>query len=573
MVRTQSPGRTLLICAILIGLTVTVFWPVWRFDFINFDDPIYVSENPQVLHGLTHESATWALTTGYASNWHPLTWMSLMLDVQLFGSKPAIHHSVNLFFHAANVLLLFLVLSRMTGTFWRSAFVAALFAVHPLHVESVAWIAERKDVLSGFFFLLTLLAYGRYAQGKPKVEGQKAAQKTYSVDDVSRFTFHISRLAPYLLSLLFFALGLMSKPMLVTVPFVLLLLDYWPLQRLDLSTKNLRLKGLTGLIIEKIPFFALSAASCIVTMSVQTSAMVDPNALPLSARMANAVLACFDYLRQTFWPTHLAVFYPYPVDLPWGGAIGAGALLLFISGAVVVLMRRLPYAPVGWFWYLGMLVPVIGLVQVGSQARADRYTYLPLIGAFVVLAWLATKAIANRDRLRFPLASGAVVIVAALAVTAHQQVQYWRSSEALFTHAGKVTDDNYSALGGLGIVELRRGNYAEAMKHLTAALDSAQRHGAERGSSTTSALACKCKGRASKRSPGSRIHRSWSSNSRNATTGSGCRCSKLAACLKQKRTFRRRSRRGQTTWTFSWPWPRYGINRDAMMKRRRFTKN
>src|SRR4051812_8023553 len=474
MVRTWSPRLTFAICALLIGLTVGVFWPVWRFDFINFDDPIYVSENPQVLHGFNHESINWAFRTGYASNWHPLTWLSLMLDVQLFGSKPGVHHAVNLFFHAANVLLLFLVLLRMTKALWRSAFVAALFAIHPLHVESVAWIAERKDVLSGFFFLLTIFAYARYATSKAPVE------KSELHNPQSPHTSPILRPLPYVIALLLFAFGLMSKPMLVTMPFVLVLLDYWPLERLELNSKTLKLKTLGPLILEKIPFFALSAASSLVTMTVQTPAMVDPNALPLSARFANAALATFNYLRQTFWPTHLAVFYPYPVDLPWLAAGAVGVLLLLISAAAIFLARRVPSAPVGWFWYLGMLVPVIGLVQVGSQARADRYTYLPLIGIFVLLAWGAVKA-ANSKRWSVLLAPGAALIVAVLSVRAHEQVQHWLNSEALFTHAAKVTDDNYSALGGLGIVELQRGNYTQAMKHLTAALESAQRHGAEKG--------------------------------------------------------------------------------------------
>ena len=400
--------QAVFICLLLTLLTAAVYAPVVKQGFINFDDPDYVTGNPRVQAGLTLASIQWAFTSSYSSNWHPLTWLSHMLDCQLYSLKPAGHHITNLLFHIANSLLLFGLLHRLTGALWRSAFAAALFALHPLHVESVAWVSERKDVLSAFFFMLTLWAYVRYteksalsnqrsvagspASGTPAADnGQRTAQHA------TRNTHPVSILHPpssifYLLALSFFALGLMSKPMLVTLPFVLLLLDYWPLGRLQLSTINpplsttVRPSTLRRLVVEKTPFFGLAAISCVLTFLVQNASGAMPSLAksPLELRLANALVAYARYLGKTFWPSKLAVFYPYsPLSLDSWQVVGAALLLLTATAAVVLIGRRGPYLLVGWLWFLGTLVPVIGLVQVGKQSWADRYTYLPHVGLFL----------------------------------------------------------------------------------------------------------------------------------------------------------------------------------------------
>ena len=484
MVRDKNRGLILGICTALIGVTLLVYWPAWNFDFLSYDDAEYVSKNAQVLQGLTSENIAYAFEPGHASNWHPLTWLSHMLDVQLFGPKPGPIHLVNLLFHIANTILLFLLLRRITGALWRSAFVAALFALHPLHVESVAWIAERKDVLSGLFFILTVWAYSVYAAklGIPK-NANSGPSKSKSEPALG-----LSSAAPgwYSLTVVLFALGLMSKPMLVTLPFVLLLLDFWPLNRaiaprpaiLAQEAAPQQLQW-SNLLREKIPFFVLAALSCFLTMEAQESARNISN--PLSLRLGNAVMACVDYLQQTFWPTHLAIFYPYPVELSGLGIAAALTLLLIITVTVVAFTRKTPFLSVGWFWYLGMLVPVLGIVQVGSQARADRYTYLPLIGIFILVVWAAASLASRYQQSKSWLAAAGVAALLALSATAHQQVQHWRTSEALFTHAANVTKDNYTALGALGMEHVWRGDFQKAMISLNAAVEPARRHHAEKG--------------------------------------------------------------------------------------------
>ena len=359
--RAKSRVTDLLVCLGLVAVTWAVFGQTLAHDFVNFDDHVYVYENPLVVRGLSTEGIIGAFTHTHARNWHPLTTISHMLDCQLYGLNAGGHHLTNVILHTISVLLLFLVLKQMTGALWQSAFVAALFAIHPLHVESVAWIAERKDVLSAVFFMLTLAAYARYARAPS---------------------------APrYLLVALLFACGLMSKPMLVTLPFVLLLLDYWPLGRLG-GQKSEVGSRLRRLITEKIPLFALSALSCIATLLTQRQGPSAIDQLPFLWRLNNTFVSYVTYIWQMLWPARLAVFYPHPNDrLPLVEVTVAIAFLVGVSLLIIYLRRTKPYLVTGWFWYLGMLVPVIGLVQVGEQAHADRYTYLPQIGLYIMIAW------------------------------------------------------------------------------------------------------------------------------------------------------------------------------------------
>src|ERR1051326_2205979 len=363
--KTQSaPARgrreQILICLSLLGLIIAVYWPVARFNFVNYDDPEYVSENPHVQTGLSVVNVAWAFRTTFFENWHPLTWLSYLLDYQIFGLKPGAFHLVNLFFHGMNTLLLFAILNRITGARWPSAFVAVIFGLHPLHVESVAWVAERKDVLSVFFGLLTIWAYVRYTE-RPKAKG-----------------------GPYLAALLFFALSLMAKPMLVTLPFILLLLDFWPLGRM---VNRSAIKDSLRLVLEKGPFFALTGVSCVVTYLAQHQAVATVAGLSMGKRLANAFVSYVRYVGKTFWPVDLAVFYPHPGQWPYWQVIGSVLVLGIITLLVFRVRRERPYLLVGWLWFLGTLVPVIGLVQVGWQSLADRYTYFPLIGLLIIIGW------------------------------------------------------------------------------------------------------------------------------------------------------------------------------------------
>ena len=414
------------ICAGLIALTWLVFGRTVSFDFVNYDDPAYVSENAQIQSGLNWPNLVWAFTHIHSDNWHPLTTISHMLDCQLFGVRPGAHHFVNVLLHSTSVVLLFLLLETMTGRLWTSAFVAAIFAIHPLHVESVAWISERKDVLSGLFFVLTLFAYFRYASAPS--------------------------LGRYVTMSILFVCGLLAKPMLVTVPAVLLLIDYWPLNRSQKSAVGGQ-SNATSLIIEKVPLFALSVASAAVTVFVQNqgqSGLVHFDVLPFSWRITNALAAIFIYVGQMLWPADLALGYGHPGKSPVWQVAACAATLIAITLGVIAARKRRPYLPVGWFWYLMMLLPVIGLVQVGGQSHADRYTYLPQLGLYIAITWWLVE-LANSFRVpRTAVAVAGVLVLGALSVCAANQVSYWHDSERLWLHALAVTKHNDVAHLALG---------------------------------------------------------------------------------------------------------------------------
>jgi len=444
LVRKIRPRSDFWICLALLLTSFAVYAPVRHFDFVNFDDPEFVRDNPHVRNGLTPEGLTWAFTSGESANWFPVTRLSHLLDAQLFGMRAGPHHISSVLFHGLAALLLFAFLRRATGVRWPSAFVAFLFAVHPLHVESVAWVAERKDLLCTLFWFLALLAYVRYTE-RPGA-------------------------GRYLLVLLPFALGLMAKPMIVTLPFVLLLLDVWPLRR-------------PPGIWEKIPFFALSAAGAIVTYVVQqhSGAVGVLAAFPFGQRVENAVVSYVVYIAKMLWPTRLAAFYPYPSDIPLWQAGLAAAALAGISILVLRSFRAYPYLAVGWLWYLGTLAPVIGLVQVGAQARADRYMYIPMVGLSIMLAWGVADLVRRRPRARPAAAVLAAAACLCCAVLAAAQVQHWRNSESLFEHALAVTGGNYVAHNNLGTaLEEIPGRLPEAIAHYQSALrinpDSAEAH-------------------------------------------------------------------------------------------------
>jgi Tfp pilus assembly protein PilF len=428
---------------LLLGLaTIVLFLPASRFDFINYDDLDYVTENPHVQAGLTSQSIQWAFTAAHASNWHPATWLSHMLDTELFGHGPSGPHAVNILFHAINSLLLFVFLYQITNGYWRSLFVAALFALHPLHVESVAWISERKDVLSTFFGFLTLMAYRRHVK---QSNAQPSKSKVF-----------------YILALFLFACSLMSKPMLVTLPFILLLLDYWPLKRLSVSPIRL--------ILEKIPFLALSTASCIITLRAQEKAVQSLDHLSLGIRGINAINSYAKYLAKTVWPVDLAIPYPHTGvgNLPL--FCGALLLMLAILVCISVLRKKLPFLVTGWFWYFGTLVPVIGLVQVGMQSMADRYTYLPLIGVFVVIAWSAHELMLRMRWSRQIMAVCGVMILVPCAARTYNQLKHWKNSEALFRHAISVTKGNDLAHYNLASYLYEHGRVEEAIEHYRQAI-------------------------------------------------------------------------------------------------------
>jgi protein O-mannosyl-transferase len=451
-----------LICLALAVVTAALYWPITHYGFINFDDDDYITNNSHVQAGLTWAGVVWAFQTGAAANWHPLTWISHMLDCQLYGLNPGGHHSTNLIFHVANTLLLFLWLRQITGALWRSAMVAALFAWHPLHVESVAWASERKDVLSTFFWMLTLIAYTRYVtSGKWQVTRTDTAP--------SPATRHPSLF--YWLALLFFACGLMSKPMVVTLPFVLLLLDFWPLERFSRFTFHVSRSEKTSadstvrLIVEKLPFLALTLAASVVTYFVQTSgrALWSSAGLSFSSRVTNALWAYERYISKTFWPVDLSIFYPHPYHWPAGLAIGAALLLVLWSGLSLWRARQNPYLPVGWFWFLGTLVPTIGLVQVGSQSMADRYMYIPSIGLFILVVWGLNDFLNWRPHWRRITTFAGGMVLAGCLVGTEIQLGYWQNSIKLFSHAIEVTTDNFVAYTCLGETLRDMGLKKEAM--------------------------------------------------------------------------------------------------------------
>ncbi len=414
--------RSRLVALVLALVTLLVYLPVRTHDFVLVDDPDYLTANSMVQAGLTWKGVAWAFTTWHASNWHPLTWLSLMGDCEWFGLNPGPHHLVSVLFHAVNAVLLFVILTQMTQAFWPSAFVAALFAWHPLHVESVAWAAERKDVLSTFFALLTLWAYARYAQGKSAAGAPRGAATGLR---------RISGKSSYWMAWLFFALGLLAKPMLVTLPFLLVLLDYWPLQRTSDRIPGSREPSiLIRRIGEKWPFLVLSAGSCVITFLAQREKSVATLAeIPFGLRCDNALIAYVCYLLKTIWPTQLTVFYPLPDWLSGWEVAGAVAVLVSISGLAWMRRRSNPYLLTGWLWFLGTLVPVLGVVQVGAQSMADRYTYLPLIGIFIMVAF-GIQTLAPRFRHGPRLISiAAVVVLAACLIACSQQLNHTKDSD------------------------------------------------------------------------------------------------------------------------------------------------
>jgi protein O-mannosyl-transferase len=446
----SNRAATLGVCVFLVAITWIVFGQTRSYDFINYDDNVYVYDNPIVAAGLSKAGIFWAFSHVHGGNWHPLTSISHMLDCSRSGLNPGGHHLTNVFLHILGAVLLFLALRNMTGALGGSAFVAAVFAIDPLRVESVAWISERKDVLSGVFFMLTLLAYSRY---------------------VSR-PFSLSR---YLLVVCLFVFGLMAKPMLVTLPCVLLLLDYWPLRRLGFNSlgngvNQANRAPLFRVVVEKIPLFALSLASSIVTWRAQQTAMRTITQVPLFSRAVNAVLSYVRYLWQLLWPVNLAPFYPYQRQISLLSLAAAALLLIAISALVLSLGKKRPYLVTGWGWYLVMLLPVIGFVQVGAQAMADRYTYLPHIGVVLAVTWTIADPTAGSRSLRRLLGFVAAGATIALAWGAYHQTRYWRTSESLWLHTLAVTNDNYVAHSNLGDVCLKAGRTDDAIHELQAAL-------------------------------------------------------------------------------------------------------
>jgi tetratricopeptide (TPR) repeat protein len=441
------------LCLFLVFVTVALYWPVGTFEFDNYDTANYVYENSRVKAGLTAASLRWAFTTTHVSNWHPVTWLSHMLDVQLFGLNPGVHHWTNVVWHLANVLLLFCVLRLMTGSLWHSGAVAVLFAIHPLHVQSVAWIAERKDLLSAFFGLLAIWRYIRYVQSPTT--------------------------GSYVSVLLFFILSLMAKPMMVTLPFVLLLLDYWPLERMRFKSRSESHQPSPGsafkaaLLLEKIPLLIVSAASCLVTLYAQQTggAVGSLAAYPFYVRLANALVSYVSYIGKMIWPANLAVFYPHPGTPPVWMVIMAGMLLGGITWLAIRFAKSKPWFIVGWLWYLGTLVPVIGLVQVGAQAMADRYTYVPLIGLFIVFSWGIPHLLSPFRYKKLGQVALSAFVCITLMIISWGQVKTWQSGQTLFERALAVTENNYVAHNNLGHYQLHEGRLTDAIHHFKKAVE------------------------------------------------------------------------------------------------------
>lgn len=454
---TRKYRAVLWTCLLLATVTLSTYWPVLFCEFVMYDDPSYVAGNRHVQSGLTWDGLRWAFTTRACHNWHPLTWLSHMLDCELYGLNPAGHHATNLLLHVLNALLIFLLLRRMTGTHWRSAFVAGLFALHPLHVETVAWVAERKDVLSTFFGMLALWAYLCYT-AKP-------------------------RIARYLLVILLFALGLMAKPMLVTLPLVMLLLDFWPLRRvprtvhflgreIQIAEEVSNLGHLTSswkqLVAEKLPLFVMSFVSSALTLSAQGE-LVGSLSSPFQYRLANAVIAYLFYMKKMIWPSKLVVIYPFPRVMQLSTLAIAVFVLGYLTIQAIRQAKTFPYLFTGWFWYLGTLVPVIGLVQVGFQSMADRYTYIPIVGLFIIITWGAYD-LAGRWQFRPAIISSLAVLVMAACITvSYTQVGYWKNSLVLFEHAVLWTTNNFIAENNLGVAFFDRGEFEAARRHFVEA--------------------------------------------------------------------------------------------------------
>lgn len=440
--RRNRAGLIAFLCLSLIAITLAVYMQVGNHQFLNFDDGDYVAYNPHIVSGITGENITWTFTSVYAANWHPLTWLSHMLDVQLFGLDPRGHHLINVAIHIINTLLLFLLLVRLTGAVWRGWFVAALFALHPLHVESVAWVAERKDVLSGMFFFITLLLYAEYAANQ--------------------------RRSLYLLTLVTFMFGLMAKPMLVTLPIIMLLLDYWPLHHVA----QIGGCALRQLFVEKIPFLVCSMLSGIVTIYAQQKggSVSDTSVVPMLLRIENALTAYVLYLGKTFWPVDLTIYYPFPSSIPLWQPVCSLALLIAVTGAAIRARQNHPHLLVGWFWFLVSLVPVIGLLNVGGQAMADRYTYLPLCGIFIMIAWGIPCF-----REIYPFQRSMVVLLATSAIVVSlvltwRQLRHWEDNFTLYRHTLQVTRNNYLIHNNLGVALTDTGQLNAAVREYQAAL-------------------------------------------------------------------------------------------------------
>lgn len=443
-----------LILFLLIASTSFAYWNVDKCEFVNFDDYQYVSNNYHITSGFDKKNILWAFTSFYAANWHPLTWLSHTLDCELYRLKPAGHHLTNLVFHLLNTLLLFLVLKGMTGAVWRSALVAALFGLHPFHVESVAWVSERKDVLSTFFMVLTLLCYS-------------------SVSIRKKWRYYFG-------ALFMFALGLMAKPMIVTLPFVLLLLDFWPLQRLTLHTEpdlppgnSIRKKTLPLLLVEKIPFFVLAAASSIITLLAQHAgkAIGKTDKFSLLSGLANSVISYVSYIGKMFWPVNLSFFYPFPAAMPsvWN-LLFSCIILIIITGIALFYLKKMPYLLMGWLWFLGTLVPVIGIIPVGSQAMADRYSYIPLIGLFIIIAWLLHDFASRSRIIKIIIITFSVAILCLITYQTRKQVQYWKNDLTLGNHGLAVSKANFFAYNIKGNYLLSQNNYDEAFRCFSTSL-------------------------------------------------------------------------------------------------------
>ncbi len=448
--RRTNPAFIAKALSITIGMLLlvgSIYWQTGTHQFVNFDDNEYVTHNEMVVRGITYESFIWAFTTFHAGNWHPLTWLSHMLDCQLFGLNPGRHHFINVIIHALNSILLWTALWLLTGEIWKSAFVGILFAVHPLHVESVAWVAERKDLLCAFFMMTAMIFYGLYVKK--------------------------NSLGHYTASLLGFVLGLLSKPMIVTFPFLLLLMDFWPLQRHGSPENH---KGVTRsklyLIKEKLPFFLLSIISCVVTYLAQKSggAVRSFDLIPFSQRAANALLAYMLYIKKMLYPGAMAVIYPYPQTFPFWQLFTALVLIALLTLFFIVKAGKYPYTFVGWFWFIGMLIPVIGLIQIGPQAMADRYTYIPMTGLFIILAWGIPDLLPAMKLKKFLLISAAAVFISTFLRIAWIQTQYWQNGFTLFQHAVDVTENNGLAHNNLGNVFFRAGYFDLAFKHYSEAV-------------------------------------------------------------------------------------------------------
>ena len=458
MSQLSKTGRTVLVCFCLVIVTLTAFWPVIYCEFVNYDDPFYVLRNPHVQQGVNWDSVRWAFTSVHASNWHPLTWISHMLDWQLFGADPSGHHAVNLAFHVVNTALLFLLLQRITHAVWPSALVAALFGIHPLHVESVAWIAERKDVLSTFFWILAIWAYARYCEKR----GWR------------RYAWVVA----------FFILGLMSKPMVVTLPFLLLLLDFWPLNRTpntihifgrEFKIRTEKSSGTTDppgveipwsrLLTEKAPLLALAFLSSLITLHAQSNTVQPITHFPLMIRLCNAVLSYGRYIFKMLWPAKLSVHYPYIYVWPFWGLVAYAVILFGISFMAVRKARRYPYLFVGWFWFIGTLVPTIGLIQVGTQAMADRYSYVPLLGLFIVFAWTVHELATDWRIPQTVVVMAALGLIAACVSGTRRQLVYWQDSLVLFQHAVQIGPNDPLSHYNLGVSYLERGQTGKARDH------------------------------------------------------------------------------------------------------------